>query len=324
MRYRREKIGERYYFRESTKVTEVPNTEVIDLTEEEFNCTKCDLSFNSKKSLAGHKGWHTKQENLIISPKNNTTVKKKKRITSLLKTKVWDAYPNNNFCYCCNKVPIRESNFEAGHVLSEANGGKLSVFNLRPICSQCNKSMGTEHMFDYMKRSDCIRIPEDVRDKKEFDNSWKILIDNYEELKNIYKLDNMFTKSISEDLGEYYLSKPLKKLDNIKEKFNNISIAKINKAFSNEQVNDKLIQKIQIKLLIHKLINSKQQKLKFFKLYLKNNGMPYGNIINKIGEKFNFLYEDDFLSNKVDFTNEVGDKFYLMYDVLFYTINIYL
>ena len=40
--------------------------------------------------------------------------------------------------------------FECGHVKAKTNGGKNSVENLRPICGICNKSMGTNHMYDFM------------------------------------------------------------------------------------------------------------------------------------------------------------------------------
>ena len=41
--------------------------------------------------------------------------------------------------------------WECGHIISEANGGNLDTDNLKPICSGCNKSMGSKNMDDYMK-----------------------------------------------------------------------------------------------------------------------------------------------------------------------------
>ena len=54
-------------------------------------------------------------------------------------------------CFCCSLVNLNAlGSWECGHVNSEASGGDLSIQNLRPICSGCNKSMGTKNMFDYM------------------------------------------------------------------------------------------------------------------------------------------------------------------------------
>ena len=41
--------------------------------------------------------------------------------------------------------------FNCGHIIAEANGGKVIVSNLKPICQNCNSSMGTKNMDDFMK-----------------------------------------------------------------------------------------------------------------------------------------------------------------------------
>ena len=41
--------------------------------------------------------------------------------------------------------------FNCGHIIAEANGGELIVSNLKPICQNCNSSMGTKNMDDFMK-----------------------------------------------------------------------------------------------------------------------------------------------------------------------------
>ena len=41
--------------------------------------------------------------------------------------------------------------FEVGHVVSVHNNGDLSIENLRPICSLCNKSMSTRNMLEFIK-----------------------------------------------------------------------------------------------------------------------------------------------------------------------------
>lgn len=46
---------------------------------------------------------------------------------------------------------IHQHAFECGHVISVAEGGNNHLSNLRPICGPCNRAMGTQHMFDYMR-----------------------------------------------------------------------------------------------------------------------------------------------------------------------------
>jgi hypothetical protein len=41
--------------------------------------------------------------------------------------------------------------FEVGHNVAEANGGTLDLSNLFPICSLCNKSMGTTSIDEWSK-----------------------------------------------------------------------------------------------------------------------------------------------------------------------------
>jgi 5-methylcytosine-specific restriction endonuclease McrA len=53
---------------------------------------------------------------------------------------------------CCKKTTIKNTEFDCGHVMSERNGGGQEITNLRPICSSCNKSMGTTNMIDFVKK----------------------------------------------------------------------------------------------------------------------------------------------------------------------------
>jgi len=38
--------------------------------------------------------------------------------------------------------------FEVGHNIPESKGGTTNIDNLRPICSKCNKSMGSQYSID--------------------------------------------------------------------------------------------------------------------------------------------------------------------------------
>lgn len=75
---------------------------------------------------------------------------KKKTIPKSLKKLVWDTWIGENLgitkCLCCKHQDIRQIEFHCGHVISEKFGGYTSVENLRPICAQCNLSMGSMNM----------------------------------------------------------------------------------------------------------------------------------------------------------------------------------
>lgn len=78
--------------------------------------------------------------------------KQRKSIPKTLKNQVWDTYvgkeKGTGECFCCS-TEIDSKNFECGHVVAHSYGGKNSVENMRPICSVCNKSMGTQDMFQF-------------------------------------------------------------------------------------------------------------------------------------------------------------------------------
>ena len=78
-----------------------------------------------------------------------------RRIPPKLRKQVWEFYslnPKNttNPCFVCqDKINVWD--FECGHVQSHAEGGPISLENLRPICGSCNKSMGVTNLFEYKK-----------------------------------------------------------------------------------------------------------------------------------------------------------------------------
>jgi len=81
--------------------------------------------------------------------------KKKVFIPKKVKTDVWNTYIgadiNKHRCICCKKTVISNTDFDVGHVTSEACGGTLEIGNLRPICAACNHAMGTRNMVDFVK-----------------------------------------------------------------------------------------------------------------------------------------------------------------------------
>ena len=86
--------------------------------------------------------------------KSTLKVKSKKKISATLKRLVWNTNIGEEIgktkCLCCKSTDITQMSFHCGHVVAEANGGELIVSNLKPICQNCNSSMGTKNMNDFM------------------------------------------------------------------------------------------------------------------------------------------------------------------------------
>jgi hypothetical protein len=80
----------------------------------------------------------------------------KKSIPKKIKQLVWNKYIGEKngvgVCLCCNTTEISQMNFQCGHIISEYNGGDVTLDNLIPICSLCNTSMGKMNMDDFIKK----------------------------------------------------------------------------------------------------------------------------------------------------------------------------
>ena len=83
----------------------------------------------------------------------------KKNITPKTRLTVWKKYYEDNECIdcpfnkygCTNKINRYKNGFHCGHIISEFNGGKTIIENLRPVCFNCNIMMGTTNWTDYEK-----------------------------------------------------------------------------------------------------------------------------------------------------------------------------
>ena len=86
-----------------------------------------------------------KKRNVGKKKKNS----RKKTIPIKLKEEVWLNHFGKTYehkCYidwCHNQINV--FNFEAGHDVPESKGGTIDLYNLYPICSKCNKSMGDRY-----------------------------------------------------------------------------------------------------------------------------------------------------------------------------------
>jgi 5-methylcytosine-specific restriction endonuclease McrA len=81
----------------------------------------------------------------------------KDSIPKTVKIVVWNKWIGEDIgatqCLCCKSTKITQMAFHCGHIISEKDGGKATVDNLKPICSSCNLSMATENMDDFIKRN---------------------------------------------------------------------------------------------------------------------------------------------------------------------------
>ncbi len=83
-----------------------------------------------------------------------TNIKKKKSVPKKIKIDSWNKYIGETIrktkCICCNTTEIDITDFHAGHIIAEKNGGLTTVENIMPICSSCNSSMGSNNMNEYI------------------------------------------------------------------------------------------------------------------------------------------------------------------------------
>lgn len=156
-----------------------------------------------------------------VTPTVNEPKKKHKRkyIPKAVKESVWKKYISETElkgkCFVGCGTDIQINTFEVGHVLAVSNGGKNEIENLRPICSLCNKSMGSTNIEDFIKTFGFKQETDD------FD----------QELKNITKNIGVIDKYIKNDI---------KNLDTLKDKQQTLS----------QEINifEELIQKTKIQL----------------------------------------------------------------------------
>jgi len=75
----------------------------------------------------------------------------KQTIPKALRIQVWNTTIGETIgkakCKCCDNHDITQMNFECGHIVSEHNGGEITLSNLLPICASCNRSMGTNDLY---------------------------------------------------------------------------------------------------------------------------------------------------------------------------------
>jgi small GTP-binding protein len=116
------------------------------------NIINTDTKLISKKSLELEYFYVSIIENkhLQNEVKNNS----KTSVNASMRRSVWNKYIGQGSglvkCFCCKDKDITPFDFECGHITAVSMGGATNIENLRPICSLCNKSMGSKNMFSFM------------------------------------------------------------------------------------------------------------------------------------------------------------------------------
>lgn len=93
--------------------------------------------------------------NVIKTDETHAPKKKKQVISATTRRLVWNIHIGEAIgkakCMCCGVTDITQLAFNCGHIVAEAKGGATIVSNLKPICQNCNSSMGTKDMNEFMK-----------------------------------------------------------------------------------------------------------------------------------------------------------------------------
>lgn len=113
------------------------------------------IKSNSSKEIKSNTSPVHTNTDITQEPENLKTKKKKKPISSTIKKLVWNTNigeeKGKSKCMCCKSTEITQMSFHCGHIIAESNGGETIVSNLKPICQNCNSSMGAKNMNEFMK-----------------------------------------------------------------------------------------------------------------------------------------------------------------------------
>jgi len=155
---------------EKMKKIELENERIKNLELENERIKKLELENEQlKHNLIDSKNENStllKYIDLLLQNKNNSKIrkyKKKCRIPATIRNLLWQKYFNKSTegkCCCCKFEPISRGNFDCGHIISEHNGGLVTLDNLKPICRLCNSSMSTMNMDEFIKnyKVECIPV----------------------------------------------------------------------------------------------------------------------------------------------------------------------
>ena len=144
---------------------------IYEKNKEFFNKCNYQGHFRTNKSLFYKDEYKNIEANIIIFFKNNNFIEwlednnkrpihkfkgTKQKISYKLREKVWyNNYKELKTVVCpisfCNETLnySKKNGWDAGHIISENNGGKTILTNLKPLCKSCNCSMGSKNWNEY-------------------------------------------------------------------------------------------------------------------------------------------------------------------------------
>jgi DNA segregation ATPase FtsK/SpoIIIE-like protein len=117
--------------------------DTMELKANKINITGKDITEKGFKVAILEKLTNTMEEIVV-----------KSNLPKTIKSMVWNKYIGKEKgigkCYVCSE-DLDSKHFELGHIQAKAKGGSDEIDNLRPICSLCNKSIGTKNMDEFKK-----------------------------------------------------------------------------------------------------------------------------------------------------------------------------
>jgi hypothetical protein len=102
------------------------------------NDKKTKTNLNKNSLLASHD-----------NNNNNNNIIHKETIPKRIRELVWTTHNGESFTHKCfvtwcdNNINV--FNFQVGHDIPESKGGTIDIDNLKPICGNCNLSMGNRY-----------------------------------------------------------------------------------------------------------------------------------------------------------------------------------
>ena len=86
-----------------------------------------------------------------LCPPLTYSAKPKKKLKPWNRDDIWLHHNGHQLkelkCPCCQIRIISRDSFSAGHIQAESRGGSSQIYNIVPICDECNGRMGSTHMF---------------------------------------------------------------------------------------------------------------------------------------------------------------------------------
>lgn len=137
-----------YVLCDESKNTDILLTHMPYLSREGYKKDK-RLMWESKDEKEPRRDYFNKCLDQLITINEPAQPYDDRQISKALRKQVW-AKCVDNMCEICEDE-IDQNNFEAGHIVSRALGGQVSIDNLIPICFDCNRTMGTRNAYEFKR-----------------------------------------------------------------------------------------------------------------------------------------------------------------------------